>query len=195
MGHQRLNTADALGPDFKSRFLFNFKFGALMSTNIPIVKLPAIPNACAYRHEISDVRVILPDGQYRHFQGSRFSNGFFSRIIASRDGIIKLLVPALPEPLPENQYVKSCPNLQDRGLYILPVDFSETDWLLAVEEQICTCDPGWAYHLLYGKLPDGMKNTIELYSEIFIRENLAKTSGGTMPFQEFQLWPVAPATT
>lgn len=166
-----------------------------MSTNIPIVKLPAIPNACTRRDEISDLRVILPNGQYRHFQGSCFSDGYFSRIIASRNGIIRLMAPALPGPLPENQYVKSCPNLQDRGLYILPVDFNDTDWLVAVEEQIYTCDPGWAYHLLYGNLPDGMKNVTELFVEIANRENFAKTSGGTLPFEQFQLWPVAPATT
>jgi len=166
-----------------------------MNTTMPTVILPAVPTACTYGDEISALHLILPNGNLRHFKGSSISGGFFSRIIASRKGIVKLLAAVLPEPLPENHYGSSYASLKDRGLFILPVDFKDTDWLVAVEEQMGGCDPGWAYHLLFGKLPAGAANVNELFVQLANAESLMKSSGGTMPFEQFQLWPVAPATT
>ncbi|NJL72147.1 MAG: hypothetical protein HC888_11480 [Candidatus Competibacteraceae bacterium] len=63
-----------------------------------------------------------------------------------------------------------------------------------MEEQMGGCDPGWAYHMLYGKLPAGAANVSQLFVQLANAESLMRASGGKMPFEQFQLWPVAHAT-
>ncbi|NJL72146.1 MAG: hypothetical protein HC888_11475 [Candidatus Competibacteraceae bacterium] len=80
-----------------------------MNTTMPTVILPAVPTACAYRDEISALHLILPDGGFRHFKGSSMSGGFFSRIIASRKGIVKLLAAVMPDPSPKTTTARVMP--------------------------------------------------------------------------------------
>lgn len=158
------------------------------------ILVPRLPSACAYAEYISNLQVLTPRGP-RRFSGSSISGGHFTHLIASREGIVLLLAPALEAPHNSPSFYgnsSSAKLTEERALYVMPVDFADTDWLLAVEDQ-GGCDPGWVYHLLYGKLPEGSKTTYELYDNIKQAVLLTENSKGTIPFATYQLWPNQPA--
>ena len=154
------------------------------------ITLPTLPTACSYGNEISTLHIIA-EGQSRQVRGSGISGGYFSRLIASRAGIVTLLAPVFAgrERQFSPPYDRSA--LEERGLFILPIAVAANDWLLAVEEQ-GGCDPGWEYHLLLGRLPQGVRSASELFHQVSATINLLDISQGTVPFQEFQLWPPQP---
>ena len=156
--------------------------------NLKTVKIPAQPTAANSSQEINTLHVIGPDGKIRHIQGSTLSGGFFSSIYASRPGIITLLSPCV-RPRGASESLYHTPSINDPGIFVLPIGLQEGDWVIAREEQIYTCDPGWADHLIAGNLPAGIESVSQLMTEIRKAAALVENSGGTLPFVEFKLYP------
>lgn len=156
--------------------------------SIPSVNVLPGENACNGEGKVTLLHLQQPDGTFRQLQGSRLSGGTFSRLIASRAGIITLLAPALPGPVvsPYRWYAEPA-TINHRGLFILRTDFRESDWLIAVEDQYHSCDPGWAYHLLMGRLPNGITSVTELVNLLYSTIELLKPSGGVMLCRQFNL--------
>ncbi|MBC7792382.1 MAG: hypothetical protein H7Z43_01635, partial [Clostridia bacterium] len=64
--------------------------------------------------------------------------------------IIAFLAPATPAPLPGYGCHRTRDGLHVRGLHIVCTDtFSDSDWVMAVEEDL-GCDPGYTVHKILG---------------------------------------------
>lgn len=137
--------------------------------SIPSINVLPGENAYNLEGKVALLHVQQPDGTFRQLQGSRLSGGTFSRLIASRAGIVNLLAPVLP-----GAAVSSCSfypepvTINHRGLFVVRTDFRESDWLIAVEDQYHSCDPGFAYHLVMGKLPAGVNSVTELVNFLYL---------------------------
>lgn len=162
-----------------------------MSNSQSKIHLPVIPGACAFDDQIRTLFVVQPNGGIKVIRGSYMSGGNFSRIVASRPGIITLMAPVAPTPVRgDPSWRVLSESLREPGLLVLPTNFREGDWVVAVEEQLATCDPGTAYHLLLGELPLGVGSVTELSVKIANTLYFLESSNCESPFEEITLWPV-----
>ena len=130
--------------------------------NFPSSNVDVSAHACDYAGRVSLLHVQKPDGGFRQVHGSRMSDGYFCSLIASRPDIIRVLSPAQSGPVVQPSLRYDEPTIKDRGLFIVAADFGPSDWLIAIEAQMASCDPGMAYHLLMGKLPEGIESVTQL---------------------------------
>jgi hypothetical protein len=157
------------------------------------IHLPMIPGACNFDDQIQTLFVVQLDGSVKVIRGSYMSGGNFSRIVTSRPGIITLMAPVAPTTFRRDPWARTLQeSLREPGLLILPTDFREGDWVVAAEEQLATCDPGTAHHLLLGELPLGVSSVTALSVQIANTLHFLENSNCQSPFEQFTLWPVKP---